>query len=353
MQTLGITIVTRPTRLEGLRQRWGTIGQAKFLLRAAHAHADLAAASSEKAPPSVKRRTTGGKLRGVMDVGESEASPRNQASEEASFTVYEREEDAYQSALDRLQRDLEFGLPIKVLDRSFVPNYDFSRSVVVVVLGQDGLVANTAKYVGDLPIVAVNPDPDRIDGILLPFKVQQARKSVGAVLEGGSRSRSVTLAEVKLNDGQRMLAFNDFFVGASSHVSARYTIRVADHSEPHSSSGVLFSTGAGSTGWMSSVFNMTAGVSRLLGDEIGQRPQLTWEDRRLLWAVREPFLSKASAASLVAGLLNEGTTMVLESLMPSGGVIFSDGIESDFLAFNTGTIATIGVSSQSARLVVP
>jgi hypothetical protein len=72
-----------------------------------------------------------------------------------------------------------------------------------------------------------------------------------------------------------------------------------------------------------------------------------------LWAVREPFLSKASAASLVAGLLNEGTTMVLESLMPSGGVIFSDGIESDFLAFNTGTIATIGVSSQSARLVVP
>jgi hypothetical protein len=38
--------------------------------------------------------------------------------------------------------------------------------------------------------------------------------------------------------------------------------------------------------------------------------------------------------------------------MPSGGVIFSDGIESDFLPFNTGTIATISASAQSARLVV-
>jgi hypothetical protein len=162
----------------------------------------------------------------------------------------------------------------------------------------------------------------------------------------------VTLAEVNLNDGQRMLAFNDFFVGAASHISARYTIRVGDGAEPHSSSGVLVSTGAGSTGWMSSVFNMTAGVARLLGDEVEERIKLDWEDRRLLWAVREPFVSKASRATLVAGVLDDGAEVVLESLMPSGGVIFSDGIESDFLAFNTGTIATIRASKQRARLVV-
>jgi hypothetical protein len=345
MQTLGITIVTRPTRLEGLRQRWGTVGQAKFLMRAARAHADLASAGSKKAAAPAARRAK------AKPANEADA-PRNQAFEEVSFAMYEREEDAYQSALDRLQRDLEFGLPIKLLDRSFVPNYDFSRSAVVVVLGQDGLVANTAKYVGGLPIVAVNPDPARIDGVLLPFQVHQARKSIAAVLDGRYQSRSVTLAEVTLNDGQRMLAFNDFFAGAASHVSARYTISVADQSEPHSSSGVLISTGAGSTGWMSSVFNMTAGVARLLGQEVGQRVQLAWEDRRLLWAVREPFLSKASHAGLVAGVLDEGSAIVLESLMPTGGVIFSDGIESDFLAFNTGTIATIGAAAQRATLVV-
>jgi hypothetical protein len=37
--------------------------------------------------------------------------------------------------------------------------------------------------------------------------------------------------------------------------------------------------------------------------------------------------------------------------MPQAGVIFSDGLESDFLEFNSGTIARIGVSPQRANLV--
>ena len=239
-----------------------------------------------------------------------------------------------------------------MLDRSFVPNFDFWSCAVVVVVGQDGLVANTAKYVGGKPIVAINPDPHRIDGTLLPFQLKQARNIVGRVLDGRFQQRRVTLAEVNLNDGQKMLAFNDFFLGASSHVSARYTLAVGGRSEPQSSSGVLISTGAGSTGWLSSVFNMTAGVAQLLGAEAEGRIQLSWEDRRLIWAVREPFVSKTSQASLVAGVLEERQEVVLESLMPEGGVIFSDGIETDFLPFISGTIAHVAASEQTANLVI-
>jgi hypothetical protein len=223
---------------------------------------------------------------------------------------------------------------------------------VVVVVGQDGLVANTAKYVGDLPIVAVNPDPQRIDGILLPFKTRQARLAVQHTLEGKARLRSVTLAEASLDDGQRMLAFNDFFVGASSHVSARYTLRVEDVAEPQSSSGVLISTGAGSTGWLSSVFNMADGLDAWRGIQPRERPHLEWDDPRLVWAVREPFVSKHSQASLVAGMLEPGHELVVESNMPEAGVIFSDGIESDFLIFTSGAIARVFASQQRAHLVV-
>lgn len=35
----------------------------------------------------------------------------------------------------------------------------------------------------------------------------------------------------------------------------------------------------------------------------------------------------------------------------TSGVIFSDGIESDFLNFNSGSIATIGIAKEKARLV--
>jgi hypothetical protein len=343
MQTQpGIVIVTRPTRLEGLRARWVTKDQARFVLRAAH----LQEKERRRAvAPRVAKAVAAAPSR-------SAARPASDLLADVDFLAYEAEDDVYRATLERLRRDLDFGLPVRTMDRSFLPSFDFWNTAVVVVVGQDGLVANTAKYVGELPIVAVNPDPRRIDGILLPFQAEQARRAVGRVLENRYRSRAVTLAEVNLNDGQRLLAFNDFFVGAASHVSARYTIEVAGHVEPQSSSGVLVSTGAGSTGWLSSVFNMASGVAALLGHPSEGRLRLDWEDRRLVWAVREPFVSKSSQAGLVAGLLEEGHDLVVESLMPAGGVIFSDGVEADFLPFVSGTIARIHAAQQRARLVV-
>src|SRR5260370_32664614 len=105
-------------------------------------------------------------------------------------------------------------------------------------LGQDGLVANRAKYVGDAPIIGVNPDPTQFDGVLLPFQLPDVRNVLRTVLAGKERIRKVTLAEVKLQDGQEMLAFNDLFIGVRSHVSARYKITVNGRAETHSSSGV-------------------------------------------------------------------------------------------------------------------
>jgi NAD kinase len=325
-----IALVTRPTRFEGLKARWVTARQAKFVLGKAKEHD--------------RARRAKGKSATIAQADDDDES--------VDFMMYAAEAEAQESTVDRLQRELQFGLPIKVIDRSFVPNYDFWNTAVVVVVGQDGLVANVAKYVGDLPIVGINPDPDQIDGILVPFRPEQARGVVGRVLDGRYQSRSVTMAEALLNDNQRLLAFNDFYIGAESHVSARYTLEASGQRESQSSSGVLVATGAGSTGWMSSVFNMTRGVATLLGTAVEDAVRLEWEERRLIWAVREPFASKHSQASIVAGILEENEVLVLESVMPEGGVIFSDGVEADFLPFTSGTIVQIGVASQRANLVI-
>ena len=276
----------------------------------------------------------------------------DQEAGEAAFASYEQEDRAQHGTLDQLKKELDLGYPLKFVEREYLPTFDFRGCIAVVVVGRDGLVANAAKYVGELPIVAVNPDPQRIDGVLLPFYVRQARQAVQRAAENRAKIREVTLAEVNLNDGQRMLAFNDFFIGCQSHVSARYVLRVDNQAEPQSSSGLIVSTGAGSTGWLSSVFNMAEGFAQWAGGGLQHRIQLAWEDRRLVWVVREPFRSKQSGADLVAGWLDQGNELVIESLMPSGGVIFSDGVESDFLEFTSGTIARIGVAQQRARLVV-
>jgi NAD kinase len=335
----GITIVSAPTRMEGLRRRWGTKGQAKFLLARAHVQEQ----ERRQGPATRQKRS-----RGTMS--QKAAAPAVQ--QQADFEDYEVEDAIYQDVVDVLEDELQFGLPVRRVDRSFVPNYDFGLSQVVVVVGQDGLVANTAKYVGNVPIVAINPDPARIDGVLLPFQVKAARTIVRRVLDGKSKQRAVTLAEASLNDSQRLLAFNDLFIGAASHVSARYVLETATASEAQSSSGIIVSTGAGSTGWMSSVFNMARGLAQFQGQDAVPRPALAWEDRRLVWTVREPFISKRSQANLVAGWIDDANELVIESLMPDGGVIFSDGIESDFLPFTSGTIARVRVSAQRANLVV-
>jgi NAD kinase len=300
-----IVLVTRKTRLEGLVERFNSRGQAKFYLE----------------------RSSG------------------------DYADYEREDDAYRRSLETVRRSLDLGLKIHVAERSLVPTMLFTEQDLVVTVGQDGLVANTAKYVGEQPLVAVNPDPERFDGVLLRFRPEEARDAVRAVLDGRAAYRRTTLAEAELADGQRLLAFNDLFIGARTHVSARYRISFGGRSEPQSSSGVLVSTGAGSTGWLSSVFAMAAAVARWGGGRPPEPRRLGWEDPRLLFVVREPFASRHSRTELAAGTLEEGQELVFESQMPQGGVVFSDGVEADALEFNAGAVARVRAAGRRTRLV--
>lgn len=269
-----------------------------------------------------------------------------------NFSDYEMEDDEYRRSFDQLSKALDMGLKLQVIDRDFLPTFMFMPQDIVVTLGQDGLVANAAKYVKGQPIIAVNPSPRIFDGVLLPFLPGGAAGAVDRLVREKAVLRDVTMAEAKLTDGQSLLAFNDLFIGPQTHVSARYRIVWSGKSEPQSSSGVLVSTGAGSTGWLSSIFNMARGVAGLNGASFNVQTHLEWEDLRLVFVVREPFISRHSRAEIVAGMIAPGQELVLESLMPSGGVIFSDGTEADFLKFDSGVTAVIRASDQKAHLVM-
>ncbi|MBN8220018.1 MAG: NAD(+)/NADH kinase [Spirochaetes bacterium] len=259
------------------------------------------------------------------------------------------EHDEFYRSLEAVQAQLSGKLKFKIIDRGFLPSFIFAENQLIITVGQDGLVANTAKYAKGQPIIGVNPDPERFDGVLLKTQVKTFAQHLQHALTGAAAVSEITMAELKLNDGQRLLAFNDFFIGPSSHISARYIITQGKRHEEHSSSGILISTGAGKTGWMSSVLNMVAGISGKA--EIAAYKNLAWSSPELIYAVREPFISKQSQAAMVWGIINSGSPLVIESRMAQSGVIFSDGIERDFLHFNSGAIATVGVAAEKARLV--
>jgi NAD kinase len=301
-----VVLITRKTRLDELIERFNTRAQAKFYIE--HAGGD--------------------------------------------FGEYVAEDDACRRSLDLVKRSIEIGLKVQIMDRSLAPTYVFSSGDIIVTLGQDGLVANAAKYVAGQPILAVNPDPARFDGVLLPFAPADLRANLERTLAGKCRVRSITMAEARLRDGQRLLAFNDLFIGAATHVSARYRIGYAGARENHSSSGIIVSTGAGSTGWLSSIFNEVSGIAAFVGGAPLEPVRMGWEDDKLFFVVREPFASRHSRATIVAGTVSPQAPIEIESSMPSGGVIFSDGVEADRLDFNSGAIANVGIASEKANLVV-
>jgi NAD kinase len=303
-----IVLVTRKTRLEDLLARHHTVAQAQFYVE--HLGAD--------------------------------------------FGDYQREHAAYLAARRETMDVLQAHGRYQMIDRGFLPNFLFGREDLVLALGQDGLVANTMKYLDGNPLVGINPEPERYDGILLPFEPGDLSSLLPALLADQRPVKEVTMAKAILTDKQVLYAVNDFFIGPKSHTSARYEIRHAKRRETQSSSGIIVSTGLGSTAWMRSVVTgSTAIAGALWGNKKEPKYEaLPWDVDYLQFAVREPFPSKTSEASITFGQVKRQQELSLRSLMPEHGVIFSDGIEADFLEFISGTEARITVAERRGKLVV-
>jgi NAD kinase len=272
----------------------------------------------------------------------------------ADFADYQAEDQGYQAAVGATEQVLGRLARVQTLERAFVPNFIFGPRDTVVVLGQDGLVANVLKYLDGQVLIGVNPDPDRIEGVLVPFRPTDLDALVPAVFAERRPVRRVTMAEARLNTGETLCGVNDLFIGPRSHTSARYRIEIGEREESQSSSGIIVSTGLGSTGWLRSILTGAQGITTALAGHRLKLPpprSFAWDADYLYFSVREPWPSRTSKAEIAFGQITPAAPLVLESQMPEGGVIFSDGIESDFVRFNAGARATIRVAAKQGRLV--
>lgn len=137
---------------------------------------------------------------------------------------YLLEHDTYKSCLARAEGELLSLGRFQLLERALLPSYIFNPTDIIIVIGQDGLVANTLKYLNVQPVIAVNPDPARFDGQLLPFEIAQLKSAVVDTISERKSHTSITFAEASTNDGQTLRAVNDIFIGPKSHTSARYRL---------------------------------------------------------------------------------------------------------------------------------
>lgn len=296
-----IVIVTRKTPLEQLVERHGTVGQVRFYL-------------------------------------ESKAQ---------AVAPYEEIQERFETALAAVQRAIP-PLQRRVrVDRADLDRFVFNRDDLIVIVGQDGLVPNAAKYLSGQLAIGINPDPARYDGVL----VRHPAAAIGSLFDwtmGGRgdarfQVQHRAMAQARREDGQTLLALNEFYLGSRTHQSSRYRIRVGDREERQSSSGIVVGTGTGATGWCRSIA-LQRGLEDLLPEP---------EERRLAWFVREPFPSVSTGTSLDHGGLEDGQELVVTSELGEGSVLFADGIETDWVEWLDGQTARVGVAPETLNLVVP
>ena len=225
--------------------------------------------------------------------------------------------------------------------RAELDRFLFADDDLIVVLGQDGLVANAAKYLDGQPVIGLNPDPERWPGVLVPHPPAAAADLLRDVAAGRAGLEERTMVEARLDDGQRLLALNEVFLGHASHQSARYALDVGGERERQSSSGVIVATGTGATGWAVSIARERRSQLAL--------PQPT--EPALAYFVREAWPSAATGTRLTEGLLGDGATLRLQSEMGEGGVLFGDGIEGDRLPLDWGRRALVAAARERLRLV--
>ena len=293
--TLAPRIVTvhRRTELDELLARHGTRGQAEFFLASRGRSID-------------------------------EAAERHKALQQALAAV------GHATPLEWRRADVE---------RADLDRFLFAPDDVIVVVGQDGLVANVAKYLDGQPVIGIDPEPGRNPGVLVPHRAASVETLLAAIEAGSARFELRTMVEVALDDGQQLVALNEIFVGHPSHQSARYRLFAGGAGERQSSSGLIASTGTGATGWCRSIWQQSHSGLQL------PRP----DEDRISWFVREAWPSPATGTTLVEGELGPGDELrvVAET---DGLVAFGDGIESDRLTLGWGQEARLHLARTHLRL---
>ncbi len=206
---------------------------------------------------------------------------------------------------------------------------DFRNRDLVVSLGGDGTILKSARCIVDnTPLLSVKSD-SYSSGSLCTIDSSRFEEALDRILKGDLRIEKWTRAEGATTD-MWLLALNELYIGHKfSSGMARYELSFRDKVDDQMSSGVVVSTGTGSTGWYANLLNSE-----------GPFPRTSEE---LKFCVRE--YKKDAGYKQTKGTIRRGETLLLRSNMNLDGCIILDGdSEKQLYDFKRGGLLEIGVS---------
>lgn len=181
----------------------------------------------------------------------------------------------------------------------------------MVVAGGDGTLLDTHPYIQDTPTMTVNTDSKRSDGALHMFDEQSFEKGLERFLSDSHELEEWTRVKARL-EGEQEIALNEIYIGPehTGRVS-EYSIKTGSVEESHRNSGLIVSTGRGSTGWYQNIYRDLHGEERSYSPESKDLYYISWQN---IDEVESP-----------EGTVSEDEELVIRSEMNYNGAVKFDG----------------------------
>jgi NAD kinase len=172
---------------------------------------------------------------------------------------------------------------------------DLNGMDLIVSIGGDGTALSASHFLVDKPLLAVNSDPEKSEGALTTITLDELTKKLEEIKSGKMKVEKLERIEVDINGKlQNPLALNEVFIAnKKAYLMSKYKIMLKREGklieEEQKSSGLIFSTGTGSTAWFKSA---------------GAEP-FSAQARYIKMLVREPYIRRVSKFEILKAKIDE------------------------------------------------
>lgn len=187
------------------------------------------------------------------------------------------------------------GLYFKYHWKNSLKPSDLKDIDLVISIGGDGTALSSSHYLTEKPLLAVNSDPNKSEGALTTLNINDINSKLDEIKSNNYNIELLERIEVFINNKlQNPLALNEIFMAnEKAYLISKYKLRIMKNNnfieEEQRSSGLIFSTGTGSTAWFKSA---------------GGEP-FSAQETYIKMFVREPYFGRLGKFSIVNETINE------------------------------------------------
>jgi len=191
---------------------------------------------------------------------------------------------------------------IKSKWKNFLSKSDLKEIELVISIGGDGTFLSASHFVENMLMLGVNSNHEKSEGALTTIKLEELNKKLSEILNKNYKIKEYTREIICILKNDRCIrtehALNEIFFGnINPHHPSAYLLNYKNKEESQKSSGVLVSTGTGSTAWYKSMGGWPFSRTK----------------KQLRFRIREPFRGRIHKPEVIKGKINPEEKLIITS----------------------------------------